>query len=282
MTSCRTKKTNGQEFRAKSLDFSRDCLDTVDKITDPAIATAYKQIKPSLGVVYDKYEKRYMCNATIIAPTRILTARHCFFKGSTARKKDALLFFTTSQPETPIPILGMAPEFDTDAFGLHNQANDYVVAVLSSSASTAGWQQFSDKVTWFTNLLIIAGDFNSLNIRHGRSGQAGRTDAIGAEWVNFLSYTPPSTCMVTKLQGDFCMAHACQTIPGMSGAGIFSMAGRVPQLIAVHIGTTYEDQRENSSVCHRDGLGTAVAAAQTNTGRRLDRRAIERIQKSIP
>lgn len=219
-------------------EYDQKCM----KVFNPTNTSYEEHISNQIGVLWDENEDAFFCAATLISKTHILTARHCLYADeglSQQRNISGIRFIPYKTPNDALAVSEYFPaKMDWENLPPRptDHKHDYLIFALKSPYTSAQTLPAAPVIAIGERLSIPA-----MNIGIARLDIAAdpyrANDRSNGRWKKWIRHDDAATCRIADIRDGVCLLHNCQTLLGMSGAGVFVERNGRPALAAIHIGT---------------------------------------------
>ena len=244
----RIPKSKFQEFVNLANDYDAKCLKSV-KVLQNSLSEAVKtDLERRIGVLF--YLDNPVCNAVRISDRTILTALHCLYDSATLKLrrsiKQRMKFAAYTRESRRVRISGvkLSPYYSNTKhrrFDILKDQHDYVQLTLASSpddSALAALKMRPPRI--YDRILLVA--YHSNLVRADRFARQLGIQTVFQNWRERFRVDNSATCRVNRILKG-CIAHACQTEFGTSGAPLLFITEEGQfELLAIHTrGTTSGD-----------------------------------------
>ena len=239
-----------EQFLSVVDEYDTHCLHSVEVLDNILSDSAKTAIQRRVGVLM--YRGEPQCNAVRISDRTVLTAYHCLFKPPQAgtvwelRDHKKLRFAAYHIKSREVPISEIHPPHfysasNPDMFDESRDEYDFVQLTLDSSPDDAFLPRLHIRKPVIYDRLTLLGYQKTLEYAHNVKERQGR-EPDTRTWRAHFRVDNSATCRV-NLVVKGCVAHACQTDFGSSGAPLFAITSSGDlELVALHIrGTSVKD-----------------------------------------
>jgi hypothetical protein len=199
--------------------FAQNCLTTPQEL-EPSLR---RRLDGVVGVLANPaLDPPYICSVTRIDESKVMTARHCVSSPGGKITTTGLVVYLASEPARGLDVLDKTlPDIpNAEVFQKGEDVSDWVI--LDIQAPSEEFSGVQARQAQQLDRLVVYGYQPILELLERIEIHTGKR-AEKSGWETKLAADTSSTCIAALLTcSGRCIAHACQTEAGISGAALFA------------------------------------------------------------